>query len=186
MLFNNLVCCSRLEADKDPLLIINFSCQETQSSLRNQTTSLFVFPIMPTTHSASNSAPMRTFLSLLHMFFLAFWSLTLHLFGVFPGFSNVFLDCLRLFPRISACFSIPFRPTHLFARQVALQVSLPEIDGAIEPLIFSGRDGTSGRSIPMQELKRRFIYFFFVWLFFIFIFPPLFFFFFRVGLFFSV
>ncbi|CAE7602182.1 CHLH [Symbiodinium natans] len=32
----------------------------------------------------------------------------------------------------------------------ALQVSLPEIDGAIEPLIFSGRDGTSGRSIPMQ------------------------------------
>lgn len=37
------------------------------------------------------------------------------------------------------------------AAQVALQVSLPEIDGAIEPLIFSGRDGTSGRSIPMQE-----------------------------------
>ena len=35
-------------------------------------------------------------------------------------------------------------------QQVALQVSLPEIDGAIEPLIFSGRDGTSGRSIPMQ------------------------------------
>lgn len=39
-------------------------------------------------------------------------------------------------------------PTSRF--QVALQVSLPEIDGAIEPLIFSGRDGTSGRSIPMQ------------------------------------
>mmetsp|Transcript_46824 Transcript_46824/g.104925 ORF Transcript_46824/g.104925 Transcript_46824/m.104925 type:complete len:1471 (-) Transcript_46824:11-4423(-) len=35
--------------------------------------------------------------------------------------------------------------------QVALQVSLPEIDGAIEPLIFSGRDGSSGRSIPMQD-----------------------------------
>ncbi|CAK0800811.1 unnamed protein product [Prorocentrum cordatum] len=35
--------------------------------------------------------------------------------------------------------------------QVALQVSLPEIDGAIEPLIFSGRDGTSGRSIPMPD-----------------------------------
>jgi len=35
--------------------------------------------------------------------------------------------------------------------QVALQVSLPEIDGAIEPLIFAGRDGTSGRSIPMQD-----------------------------------
>ena len=31
-------------------------------------------------------------------------------------------------------------------------MSLPEIDGAIEPLIFSGRDGTSGRSIPMQVL----------------------------------
>jgi len=35
--------------------------------------------------------------------------------------------------------------------QVALQVSLPEIDGAIEPIIFSGRDGTSGRSIPMPD-----------------------------------
>eukprot|EP00929_Paragymnodinium_shiwhaense_P075372 TRINITY_DN3852_c0_g1_i1.p1 TRINITY_DN3852_c0_g1~~TRINITY_DN3852_c0_g1_i1.p1 ORF type:complete len:1473 (+),score=434.92 TRINITY_DN3852_c0_g1_i1:77-4495(+) len=35
--------------------------------------------------------------------------------------------------------------------QVALQVSLPEIDGAIEPVIFAGRDGASGRSIPMQD-----------------------------------
>eukprot|EP00401_Gymnodinium_catenatum_P071441 CAMPEP_0117588018 /NCGR_PEP_ID=MMETSP0784-20121206/69627_1 /TAXON_ID=39447 /ORGANISM="" /LENGTH=1485 /DNA_ID=CAMNT_0005389349 /DNA_START=144 /DNA_END=4601 /DNA_ORIENTATION=+ len=35
--------------------------------------------------------------------------------------------------------------------QVALQVSLPEIDGAIEPLIFAGRDGLTGRSIPMQD-----------------------------------
>lgn len=35
--------------------------------------------------------------------------------------------------------------------QVALQVSLPEIDGAIEPLIFAGRDSASGRSIPMQD-----------------------------------
>jgi len=35
--------------------------------------------------------------------------------------------------------------------QVALQVSLPEIDGAIEPIIFAGRDGTSGRSIPMPD-----------------------------------
>ena len=26
--------------------------------------------------------------------------------------------------------------------QVALQVSLPEIDGAIEPIIFAGREGT--------------------------------------------
>jgi len=35
--------------------------------------------------------------------------------------------------------------------QVALQVSLPEIDGAIEPIIFAGRDGQSGRAIPMQD-----------------------------------
>ncbi|KAA8495996.1 Magnesium-chelatase subunit ChlH, chloroplastic [Porphyridium purpureum] len=35
--------------------------------------------------------------------------------------------------------------------QVALQVSLPEIDGALEPVIFAGRDGLTGRSIPMQD-----------------------------------
>lgn len=35
--------------------------------------------------------------------------------------------------------------------QVALQVSLPEIDGAIEPVIFAGRDGMTGRSIPLQD-----------------------------------
>lgn len=35
--------------------------------------------------------------------------------------------------------------------QVALQVSLPELDGAIEPVIFAGRDGLTGRSIPMQD-----------------------------------
>ncbi|KAJ8902534.1 hypothetical protein NDN08_006937 [Rhodosorus marinus] len=35
--------------------------------------------------------------------------------------------------------------------QVALQVSLPEIDGALEPVIFAGRDGPTGRSIPMQN-----------------------------------
>lgn len=35
--------------------------------------------------------------------------------------------------------------------QVALQVSLPEIDGAIEPVIFAGRDGPTGRSIPLQD-----------------------------------
>ena len=39
--------------------------------------------------------------------------------------------------------------------EVWLKVSLPEIDGAIEPLIFSGRDGTSGRSIPMQARVQR-------------------------------
>eukprot|EP00871_Galdieria_phlegrea_P003759 jgi/Galph1/4384/GphlegSOOS_G3038.1 len=35
--------------------------------------------------------------------------------------------------------------------QVALQISLPELDGAIEPLIFSGRDGPTGRSIPLHD-----------------------------------
>lgn len=35
--------------------------------------------------------------------------------------------------------------------QVALQISLPEIDGAIEPVIFAGRDGKTGRSIPLQD-----------------------------------
>merc|ERR1712238_138656 len=35
--------------------------------------------------------------------------------------------------------------------QVALQVSLPEIDGAIEPIIFAGRDGTTGRSVPLAD-----------------------------------
>ncbi|EME31620.1 magnesium chelatase subunit H [Galdieria sulphuraria] len=35
--------------------------------------------------------------------------------------------------------------------QVALQISLPELDGAIEPLIYSGRDGPTGRSIPLYD-----------------------------------
>mmetsp|Transcript_3193 Transcript_3193/g.5538 ORF Transcript_3193/g.5538 Transcript_3193/m.5538 type:complete len:1396 (-) Transcript_3193:415-4602(-) len=35
--------------------------------------------------------------------------------------------------------------------QVALQVSLPELDGALEPVIFAGRDGATGRSIPLQD-----------------------------------
>jgi magnesium chelatase subunit H len=35
--------------------------------------------------------------------------------------------------------------------QVALQVALPELDGAIEPIIFSGRDGVTGRSIPQPD-----------------------------------
>jgi magnesium chelatase subunit H len=35
--------------------------------------------------------------------------------------------------------------------QVALQVSLPELDGALEPVIFAGRDGPTGRSIPLQD-----------------------------------
>jgi len=35
--------------------------------------------------------------------------------------------------------------------QVALQVSLPEIDGAIEPIIFAGREGNTGRSVPLSD-----------------------------------
>eukprot|EP00595_Chromulina_sp_UTEXLB2642_P001382 CAMPEP_0196762960 /NCGR_PEP_ID=MMETSP1095-20130614/3121_1 /TAXON_ID=96789 ORGANISM="Chromulina nebulosa, Strain UTEXLB2642" /NCGR_SAMPLE_ID=MMETSP1095 /ASSEMBLY_ACC=CAM_ASM_000446 /LENGTH=1356 /DNA_ID=CAMNT_0042115127 /DNA_START=206 /DNA_END=4276 /DNA_ORIENTATION=+ len=35
--------------------------------------------------------------------------------------------------------------------QVALQVSLPEIDGAIEPIIFAGREGVTGRSVPLSD-----------------------------------
>jgi len=35
--------------------------------------------------------------------------------------------------------------------QVALQVSLPEIDGAIEPVIFAGREGATGRSVPLAD-----------------------------------
>jgi len=35
--------------------------------------------------------------------------------------------------------------------QVALQVSLPEIDGAIEPIIYAGREGATGRSIPLAD-----------------------------------
>ena len=35
--------------------------------------------------------------------------------------------------------------------QVALQVSLPEIDGAIEPISFAGRKGATGRSVPLAH-----------------------------------
>jgi len=35
--------------------------------------------------------------------------------------------------------------------QVALQVSLPEIDGAIEPIIYAGREGATGRSVPLPD-----------------------------------
>jgi magnesium chelatase subunit H len=34
---------------------------------------------------------------------------------------------------------------------VALQVSLPEIDGAIEPIIYAGREGATGRSVPLSD-----------------------------------
>jgi magnesium chelatase subunit H len=35
--------------------------------------------------------------------------------------------------------------------QVALQIAIPELDGAIEPIIVSGRDGTTGRAIALQD-----------------------------------
>ncbi|MBW4520257.1 MAG: magnesium chelatase subunit H [Scytolyngbya sp. HA4215-MV1] len=35
--------------------------------------------------------------------------------------------------------------------QVALQIALPELDGGIEPIILSGRDGTTGKSIALQD-----------------------------------
>jgi magnesium chelatase subunit H len=35
--------------------------------------------------------------------------------------------------------------------QVALQVALPELDGAIEPIILSGRDGVTGKAIPIAD-----------------------------------
>mmetsp|Transcript_25951 Transcript_25951/g.55788 ORF Transcript_25951/g.55788 Transcript_25951/m.55788 type:complete len:1405 (+) Transcript_25951:187-4401(+) len=35
--------------------------------------------------------------------------------------------------------------------QVALQVSLPEIDGAIEPIIYAGREAATGRSVPLAD-----------------------------------
>ena len=42
----------------------------------------------------------------------------------------------------------------LFAPDVAVlaaQVSLPEIDGAIEPIIYAGREGATGRSVPLAD-----------------------------------
>ncbi|BAW96043.1 magnesium protoporphyrin IX chelatase, subunit H [[Synechococcus] sp. NIES-970] len=35
--------------------------------------------------------------------------------------------------------------------QVALQIAIPELDGAIEPIILSGRDGMTGRAITLQD-----------------------------------
>ncbi|MFM7615762.1 MAG: cobaltochelatase subunit CobN, partial [Synechococcales cyanobacterium] len=35
--------------------------------------------------------------------------------------------------------------------QVALQIAIPELDGAIEPLILSGRDGSTGKAIALQD-----------------------------------
>ncbi|MCW6034737.1 magnesium chelatase subunit H [Spirulina subsalsa FACHB-351] len=35
--------------------------------------------------------------------------------------------------------------------QVALQIAIPELDGAIEPIIVSGRDGATGRAIALQD-----------------------------------
>jgi magnesium chelatase subunit H len=35
--------------------------------------------------------------------------------------------------------------------QVALQMAIPELDGAIEPIVVSGRDGLTGRAITLQD-----------------------------------
>ncbi len=35
--------------------------------------------------------------------------------------------------------------------QVALQMAIPELDGAIEPIVLSGRDGLTGRAITLQD-----------------------------------
>ncbi|QEI40635.1 Aerobic cobaltochelatase subunit CobN [Dolichospermum sp. UHCC 0315A] len=35
--------------------------------------------------------------------------------------------------------------------QVALQIAIPELDGAIEPIILSGKDGATGRAIALQD-----------------------------------
>ncbi|PSO48203.1 MAG: magnesium chelatase subunit H [Cyanobacteria bacterium SW_9_44_58] len=35
--------------------------------------------------------------------------------------------------------------------QVALQIAIPELDGGIEPIIVSGRDGATGRAIALQD-----------------------------------
>ncbi len=35
--------------------------------------------------------------------------------------------------------------------QVALQIAIPELDGGIEPIILSGRDGATGRAIALQD-----------------------------------
>lgn len=35
--------------------------------------------------------------------------------------------------------------------QVALQIAIPELDGAIEPIILSGRDGATGKVIALQD-----------------------------------
>lgn len=35
--------------------------------------------------------------------------------------------------------------------QVALQMAIPELDGAIDPIVVSGRDGMTGRAITLQD-----------------------------------
>ncbi|MEA5502614.1 magnesium chelatase subunit H [Halotia wernerae UHCC 0503] len=35
--------------------------------------------------------------------------------------------------------------------QVALQIAIPELDGAIEPIILSGRDGATGKAIALRD-----------------------------------
>ena len=35
--------------------------------------------------------------------------------------------------------------------QVALQIAIPELDGAIEPIILSGRDDATGKAHTLQD-----------------------------------
>jgi magnesium chelatase subunit H len=39
--------------------------------------------------------------------------------------------------------------------QVALQVALPELDGGLEPIIFSGRDSKTGKSHALQDRAQQ-------------------------------
>lgn len=38
--------------------------------------------------------------------------------------------------------------------QVALQIAIPELDGAIEPIIMSGRDGATGKAIVSKTASK--------------------------------
>ena len=56
------------------------------------------------------------------------------------------LHSLRSLHKLS--YTLLTLPAH--APQVALQVSLPEIDGAIEPVIYGGRDGVTGHPYTLH------------------------------------
>lgn len=60
-------------------------------------------------------------------------------------------------PLVACVFSIPQTSLGMFVSSAAAaaaadaQVSLPEIDGAIEPIIYAGREGATGRSVPLSD-----------------------------------